>query len=114
MKLWSRGLGRSELEMDFRCYKIQGNPENNGIAVYGIINPVNWEFKITFDPEDVPGMIKMALNRKMIFMVIKNIYKYFIYLVKRKQFQGKDYSIIDQKVSKAYEDMMKRKRLSIS
>jgi len=51
MKLWSRGLGKTEVLMDFRHYKTVKDPESENVFIIGSMqDPVNWEFKITFTP----------------------------------------------------------------
>jgi hypothetical protein len=70
MKLWSRGLGKQQLKMDFMQYEI--TQEGEEIVIAGrIVEPVNWDFWIRFDENDVPGLIRVAKNRKLIRMVLR-------------------------------------------
>ena len=70
MKLWSRGLGKQQLRMDFMRYEI--TQEGEEIVISGrIVEPVNWDFWIRFDESDVPGLIRVARNRKLIRMVLR-------------------------------------------
>ena len=67
MKLWSKGLGRTELKMDFRTYQVTQAPDSSNVFISGnITDPVNWEFRITMTPEDVAGLIKIAMSVSMI------------------------------------------------
>ena len=71
MKLWSRGLGKQQLRMDFMQYEI--TQEGEEIVIAGrIVEPVNWDFWIRFDESDVPGLIRVARNRKLIRMVLRH------------------------------------------
>ena len=68
MKLWSRGLGRQELKMDFMKYDI--NREGQEVVISGrVTDPVNWEFWIRFDEDDVPGLIRVAKNPSVVRLV---------------------------------------------
>lgn len=62
MKLRSKGLGRKELVMDFREYTVtRDGPE---VLVTGQIKePVKWDFAIRISQDDIPGMLKIGLNR---------------------------------------------------
>ncbi|MCU0599091.1 MAG: hypothetical protein MUE70_07545 [Desulfobacterales bacterium] len=107
MKLWSRGLGRTEVFMDFRYYKTMKDPEGDQIFIIGSMqDPVNWEFRITFTPEDVPGLIKTFFNFSLVKLLIKNIPRYFIYLWNHKKFIDKESLDIEKKVNDAYEQVM--------
>lgn len=108
MKLWSRGLGRTEVLMDFRYYKIIKDPKSDNVFIIGnMIDPVNWEFRITFGPEDVPGLIKAFLNVSMIKLLIKHIHLYFFYLWNKKKYMDDaDSTDLEKKVNDAYEQVM--------
>jgi len=70
MKLWSRGLGKQELKMDFMRYAI--SKEGQEIVISGrITDPVNWDFWIRFDEDDVPGLVRVATNRRVIGLVAR-------------------------------------------
>lgn len=111
MKLWSRGLGKTELEMDFRYYQVKSNVASENVYIIGkITDPVNWEFRITLGPEDIPGLIKMFMNFGVIKLALKNMYKYIIYLFnKRKYAQAAGYDI-EKQVDKAYSQMMNERQ----
>ena len=111
MKLWSRGLGRTEVLMDFRYYKTVKDPESDNVFIIGSMRyPVNWEFRITFSPEDVPGLIKTFINFSLLKLMIKNIPRYFIYLWNRKKFIEPGGVDLEKKVNEAYEQVMYGRR----
>ncbi len=116
MKLWSRGLGKTELNMDFRYYKVRKDPESDNVFIIGkITDPVDWEFKITIDPEDIPGMMKIFFNFGVIKLVIKNLYRYVVYLFNRRKYLEAAGLDIEEKVNDAYTSMMNgRKRRTLS
>lgn len=65
MKLRSKGLGRKELVMDFREYDVSF--EDGEVHVTGTIRePVTWDFSIQICGDDIPGMLKIGLNRHTI------------------------------------------------
>jgi hypothetical protein len=105
MKLWSRGLGKTEIYMDFRHYKTYKDPKTGNVLIIGSMqSPVTWEFKITLQPEDIAGVMKAAVNPSMIWFVLKSLPQCFIYLFNRKKFRSeKD---IVQKVNSTYEQIM--------
>ncbi len=110
MKMWSRGLGRTEIHMDFRCYEVSKDPNNNDVWVSGsITEPVNWEFRITITPEDIPGIIKLAFSFTMLKLLIKNAYRYVEYLFNKKKYLQREDGDVVEKVSEAYHMMMNRK-----
>jgi len=114
MKLWSRGLGRTELKMDCRYYKVKSDPADDNIYIVGkITDPVNWEFRVTLEPEDIPGLIKMFMNYCIIKLTLKNMYKYIIYLFNSRKYAEAAGYDIEEKVNSAYMQMMnERKRPS--
>jgi len=74
MKLWSRGLGKQELKMDFMRYDIKR--EGQEIVISGrITDPVNWDFWIRFDEDDVPGLVRVAKNPNIIRLVLGRWFK---------------------------------------
>ena len=71
MKLWSRGLGKQELLMDFMRYDVRRDGQE--VVISGrITDPVNWEFWIRFDEDDVPGLVRVAKNPSIIAMVSRH------------------------------------------
>ncbi len=104
MKLWSRGLGKTEVYMDFRQYQSLKDPKSENILIIGNMqDPVTWEFKITLQPEDIAGVMKMLFNFSMIKFVIKNLHQYLIYLLNREKYISQENSL--QNVNEAYEQI---------
>lgn len=61
MRIWSRGLGKRELVMDLTQCEI--TREGDRYVLKGtVVSPVNWEFRITMEPGDVPGLIRTGMN----------------------------------------------------
>jgi hypothetical protein len=105
MKLWSRGLGKQEIHLDFRYCKTIKDPETGNMLIIGTMqSPVTWEFKITFRPEDIGGIIKALFCPSMLFFAIKNSPQYLIYLIHRKKYRQE--GNIVEKVNAAYEQCM--------
>lgn len=105
MKLWSRGLGKQEIHMDFRYCKALKDPETGNMLIIGNMqSPVTWEFKITFHPEDIGGIMKALFTPSMFFFALKNIPQYLIYLMNRDKYKLE--GNIVEKVNAAYEQCM--------
>lgn len=76
MKVWSKGLGKIELILDFEKYHVEKGLKEDGEKVYikGLITePVIWDFRITMTKEDIPGLLNIALNPIIMKLFIKNI-----------------------------------------
>jgi hypothetical protein len=70
VKLRSKGLGRKELVMDFREYTV--TREGPEVLVSGTIKePVTWDFSIRISQEDIPGMLKIGLNRHALRLAVR-------------------------------------------
>lgn len=105
MKLWSRGLGKTEIYMDFRQYKTMKDPETGNILIIGSMqSPVTWEFKVTMQPEDIGGIMKALFSTAMIWFVLKNIHQYLKYLLNKKKYDP-DHDIVE-KVNNTYDQIM--------
>ncbi|MFP4474604.1 MAG: hypothetical protein ACLFOY_03535 [Desulfatibacillaceae bacterium] len=108
MKLWSRGLGRTELTMDFRSYKVVKDPETGNVCIIGNIkDPVNWEFRIVMEPEDIPGFMKILFNISVLTLGVKNAHRYLSFLFGREKFD-EGHEGLEEKVNTAYQQMMRR------
>ncbi len=91
--------------MDFRYCKALKDPETGNMLIIGKMqSPVTWEFKITFQPEDIGGIVKLAFCPSLLFFAIKNLPQYLIYLMNKKKFQQE--GNIVEKVNAAYEQCM--------
>ena len=111
MKLWSRGLGTTEIHMDFRSYTVVKEPETNNVCIIGTMkDPVNWEFRITVEPDDIPGIMKIAFNLSLILLGVKNAHKYLNFLLNREKFVTESDAELEEKVNAAYDQMMRRSR----
>lgn len=111
MKLWSRGLGSTEITMDFRSYTVAKDPETGNVIIVGNMKePVNWEFRITMEPDDIPGFMKILFNISILVLGAKNAYKYLGYLMNREQFKSESDEAMVERVNKAYDQMMRRTR----
>ena len=72
MRFWSKGLGERELVIDLS----KGNLalEEGKVCMRGIIvEPVTWNYEITLFPEDVRGILRVALSIQGISYFMKNI-----------------------------------------
>lgn len=111
MKLWSRGLGSTEISMDFRTYKVTKDKKTGDVIIIGNMqDPVNWEFKITMEPDDIPGFMKIMFNLSILILGLKNCYKYIIYLFNRKKYNNTSTQDLETKVEAAYQQIMHRTR----
>jgi hypothetical protein len=107
MKMWSKGLGRTELTMNPERCRIAKDPDSENLIVYGnVADPVDWEFKITIRPEDFPGFIKMMLR----YTVIKHFLKHLVRTTLSLLGIGKNNGVPDENlienVNLAYEQIM--------
>ena len=111
MKLWSRGLGKTELKMDFRYYQVRSDAASDNVYIIGkITDPVNWEFRIKLGPDDISGLMKMFMNFGVIKLVLKNMYKYIIYLFNRRKYAQAAGNDIEKQVDNAYAQMMNERQ----
>lgn len=69
MRLRSKGLGRKELVLDFREYVIA--PDGDDVMISGTItDPVTWDFTIRVERDDIPGMLRVALSRRVLALAL--------------------------------------------
>jgi hypothetical protein len=70
MWIRSRGLGRRELKMDLREFALERDgPE---VVLTGVTHaPVTWETNIRITPEDVGGLLRVALSPKMLGLGVR-------------------------------------------
>lgn len=86
MKVWSKGLGNIELVLDFEKYWVETENVDGKENVYikGVItDPVFWDFRITMDKSDIPGLLNVAINRLMIMMFVKNLRMTIVSAIKK-------------------------------
>jgi hypothetical protein len=74
VKLKSRGLGRKELVMDFREYTVtRDGPE---LFILGTIHePVHWDFSIRLCEDDLPGIARVLLQRRMLGWLLRAAFR---------------------------------------
>ncbi len=61
MRVWSQGLGKQELVLEFAKADIVR--EEGKLYIRGIVQePVNWNFEITIHGEDVPGFYNVLFS----------------------------------------------------
>lgn len=118
MEMWSKGLGRTELGMNPNLCEISKDPNSENLIVYGnVTEPVDWEFKITIRPEDLPGIIKLSLSFPVIKHFIKHLFRTLLSLTFGKNKNGKPQEGLIENVNLAYEQIMNpssRKRPKMS
>ncbi len=107
MKMWSKGLGRTELSMNPDQCRIVKEKGTENLVVYGnVADPVDWEFKITIRPEDFPGFIKMVVSYTVIIHFLKHLVRTTLSLIGfGEEKRGPDENLIET-VDLAYEQIM--------
>ena len=110
MKLWSKGLGRTEVTMDFRYYKLIKDKNTDDLIVIGNMqDPVTWEFTMKMEPEDIAGILKLFFNFSFLWFVVKNLFRYPVYLMNRKKFVTEGHENLEEQVLASYTKSMSRK-----
>jgi len=110
MKLWSKGLGRTEVTMDFRYYKlIKDNKSGDLVVIGNMQDPVTWEFTMKLEPDDIAGLLKLLFNFSLIWYVIKNLFRYPLYLINRKKYVPAGHEKLEEHVMDSYTKSMSRK-----
>ena len=90
MKMWSEGLGKIQLEVDFSHYWVE--TEENGTVIKGVtVQPVQWDFKATFLKEDIPGLLNIFFKPTTWWFILKNFY-YVILFLYEKAFKRERYT----------------------
>jgi hypothetical protein len=106
MKLWSRGLGRTEIDMDFRYYKVVTDPKTGYPTIIGCMqSPVTWEFTLKMEPDDIAGVVKLILNLDLLKFAFRNLHRYPIYLMNKDQFKFEDEEHLEERVFAVYDKM---------
>ena len=98
MKMWSQGLGKNELVVDFRKYKVieETNPDNvTETVIKGITKePVKWEFQIRVRPEDMPGFLNIFFKPATLFFILRNVHRVCFFFL-QKLFKKEQFTEID-------------------
>ena len=90
MRMWSEGLGKIELEIDFSHYKVV--TEDKDTVIKGITNePVQWAFTATFTKEDIAGLLNILFKPKTLFFLLINLHHVFLF-VYEKMFRRERYT----------------------
>ncbi len=110
MKLWSRGLGRRELIMDFTHYAIRGS-DDGGIEIFGVTEqPVSWEFRVHIEQEDIPGLVNVALSKPVRRMVMRKMFTAIATVWRRRHFKVPEG--LEERVKTAHSHVMDRPRIN--
>ena len=83
MKVWSRGLGKHALNLDFtKCDVIR---EGNEVLIKGILrnSGIVWDCRVTFTKEDIPGLLHFAFSFAMLRHFARNIRGFFTFVYDR-------------------------------
>ena len=79
MRVWSQGLGKQELVLEFAKSNI--TREGDKVFVRGIVQePVNWQFEITISKEDVPGFYNVLVSTAVLRYILWNILGVFKFI----------------------------------
>ena len=72
MRVWSQGLGKQELVLEFAKSNVVR--EEGKVFIRGIVQePVNWQFEITIDAADVPGFYHVLFSVPVLRFSLKNL-----------------------------------------
>ncbi len=72
MRIWSKGLGKVTLTIDFRDGEVKW--EDHTVIVTGLIRvPVVWHYRIVFEDSDFKGLLKLAVNRSFLRFFLKSL-----------------------------------------
>ena len=80
MRVWSRGLGKQALSLDFA--KSDVTREGNEVLIKGILRNggVVWDCRVTFTKEDIAGLLHFALSFAMIRHFARNTTGFFTFI----------------------------------
>lgn len=110
MKLWSRGLGRRELIMDFTHYAVRRS-DDGGIEIFGVTEqPVSWEFRVHIEQEDIPGLVHVALSKPVRRMFMPKIFTAIATIWRRRRFKVPEG--LEERVKTAHSHVMERQRIN--
>ncbi len=76
MRMWSQGLGSIELVVDGQNMTVINN--DGKTIVKGVTDePVEWDFEVTLEKEDIPGILNLVFKYTLIKFLMKNIRYFF-------------------------------------
>jgi hypothetical protein len=82
MKIWSKGLGRMTLSMNFKNYYAEY--ENGTLYIKGkITDPVYWNFVMTITADDIPGLTNILFKPMFLKYLALNIIQMPQFLFKK-------------------------------
>jgi len=83
VRVWSRGLGKQALNLDFT--KSDVVREGNEVVIKGVLRDggIIWDSTVTFTKEDIPGLLYFVLSFPVIFHFAVNIGGFFIFIRER-------------------------------
>jgi hypothetical protein len=89
MKIWSKGLGRMTLSMNFNNYYAEYADGN--LYIKGkITDPVYWNFVMTITADDIPGLANILFKQMFMKYLFSNLYQIpqFVFnkIFRRKEF----------------------------
>jgi len=83
MTVWSRGLGKHPLKLDFaKCDVIR---EGNEVLIKGILrnSGIIWDCRVTFTKEDIPGLLHFAFSFAVLRHFARNMTGIFTFIYHR-------------------------------
>lgn len=83
MTVWSRGLGKHPLNLNFA--KCDVSREGNEVLIKGILrnSGIIWDCRVTFTKEDIPGLLLFAFSLAMLRHFARNITGIFTFIYHR-------------------------------
>jgi hypothetical protein len=79
MRIWTTGLGKQELVLDF--FKSNITREEDTVYIRGIVQqPVNWNFEVTLTGDDVAGLLRVIFTTAVLRHFVRNIAGVFRFL----------------------------------
>jgi hypothetical protein len=82
MKMWSQGLGKIELEVNARSMDIV--LEDGQTKVKGVTQaPVEWNYIVTLEKDDIPAILHLALKWKTIQYVLRHIRQVLMFFMEK-------------------------------
>ena len=79
MRIWSTGLGKEELVLDFA--KSNVTREEDKVFVRGVVQePVDWNFEVTITREDVLGLLHVIVSTAVLRHFVRNIAGFFTFV----------------------------------
>jgi hypothetical protein len=74
MRMWSSGLGSEDTALVLDFMKADFKREGDKVYITGtVLEPVNWEFKLTIDKEDLPGILHVISTVPTCLYVLRNL-----------------------------------------